>query len=214
MHRTLLTALVLAGLATPLAFADRLDVTVPAPGGTTAEVPERGVATIGFLATTGDKRKLSITVKRSKKSPLAPSVRLFRPDGTELDVVAAGGSVKANAKQVRIKLNALPDTGLYRLEVDGADDTAGAFSVKLKTKEGVKDKGSVLVPVDRSAPIEFTAAANSELTLSLKKGRGTSLTPTARVLDPNGREIAEIEALGGVNEKKGTARLTVAPTTC
>lgn len=207
MHRTLFTALVLAGLAAPFAFADRLDLTVPVPGATSAEVPERGVSTVGFLATEGDKRKLLLLVKRAKKSPLAPTVRLLQPDGTELDIVAAGGSVKANSKVVKIKLASLPATGLWRVEVDGEEETAGGYSLKLKAKEGVKDKGSVLVPVGRSAPIEFTATANSELTLSLKKGRGTSLTPTARVLDPNGREIAELEALGGVDERKGTAKL-------
>lgn len=199
--------LLIATLFTVPAVADRLDRTVAPGAKVDAEVADGRVSTVGFLVTEGEKRKLLIQVKRGKKSPLSPAVRLLRPDGTELDVEGGGGSVKANSKSTKIKLNDLPESGLWRLEVAASDGEPGAYQLKLKTKEGVKDKGSVVVPAGRSADLDFVAGPDSELTLTVKKGKGSALTPNARVFGPSGDLVADAEQLGAVNERKGLVKL-------
>src|SRR5262245_43405245 len=110
------------------ARADRLDASVPLGGTATSAVARPGdVATIGFLVTQGTARKLSFQVKRPKGSTLVPDVRLVAPDGTLFDIAGNGGSVTAGSTSWKAKLPDVPQSGLWRLEVRGAEDSSGAF---------------------------------------------------------------------------------------
>ena len=78
MHRSVIALALAAGcaLVTP-ALPARVDVPLRIGAAATGTVSAPGgVSTSAFLITAGDKRKLSLTIKRSKGSRLTPDLRL------------------------------------------------------------------------------------------------------------------------------------------
>jgi hypothetical protein len=192
MHRVL-PVWVVVGIAAlaATARADRLDAAIPLGATATSAVTRPGdVATVGFLVTQGTGRKLSFQVKRPKGSALQPDVRLIAPDGTLFDILANGGSVTAGTTSWKAKLPDVPQSGLWRLEVRGAELSSGAFSAKIKGKDGQKLTGSPPpVPVNGKQDIEILAGENAALTVSVKRSGVSRLIPQLTILDASGVAI-------------------------
>jgi hypothetical protein len=192
MHR-LVPAWIVLGVAAlaATARADRLDSAIPLGGTATSTVTRPGdVATIGFLVTQGTGRKLSFQVKLAKGSTLVPDVRLVAPDGTLFNIDANGGSVTAASTSWKAKLPDVPQSGLWRLEVRGAEGSSGAFSAKIKGKDGQKLAGSPPpVQVNGKQDIDILAGENAAVTVSAKRASGSRLTPQLTILDATGTAI-------------------------
>ena len=192
MHR-LFAACIVVGIAalSSTALADRLDASIPLGGTATSTVTQPGdVATVGFLVTQGTGRKLSFQVKRPKGSTLLPEVRLMAPDGAIFDILANGGSVTAASTSWKAKLPDVPQGGLWRLEIRGADGSTGAFSAKIKGKDGQKLNGSPPpVQVNGKQDIEILAGENAAVTVAVKRAGGSRLVPQLTILDASGTAI-------------------------
>ena len=209
-------SLALAAAAAPIALlgrtasADRVDTFVALGKTATATVTASGdVATVGFVVPDGAGRKLSVLVKPAKKSPLALDVRLVGPDGAVVDPTAAGGRVKATTKLVSILLPDVPagKSGLWRVEVRGADGTAGACTVTVKGKDGAAKTGGEVVPAGGTISVPLAVGSNQALTLSVRRGKGAALTPRVRILDPYGNPLGDADFLAVGNPKTGTLAL-------
>lgn len=184
-------AVCLAAFAARGALADRLDAAAALGATTTAAVTAPGdVATIGFLVTQGTGRKLSFQIKRTKGSTLAPDVKLLAPDGTAFDIALGGGSVTPSATGWKAKLPNVPATGLWRVEVRGANGTSGGFTLAVKGSDTAKAAGTPSpIQVNGKQDIEIVAGENAALTVSVKRASGSRLVPQLLVIDPNGTPL-------------------------
>ena len=207
MHR-LLAVYVVVGIAafTATARADRLDAAIPLGGTATSAVTRPGdVATVGFLVTQGTARNLSFQVKRPKGSALVPDVRLVGPDGLPYVITDHGGTVTASSTSWKAKLPDVPQGGLWRLEIRGTDGSTGAFSAKIKGKDGQKLAGSPPpVQVNGKQDVDILAGENAALTVSVKRTSGSRLTPQLTILDATGAAIGS-PFVG--SETKGTLKV-------
>jgi len=181
--------------ASSSAVADRLDAVIAlgAAGKSSVEVPG-GVATVGFLVTKGDGRKLALTVTPTKKKgapTLVPDVKLVAPDGTAYAFGGAGDSVSAaGAAAWKARLQDVPQTGLWRIEVRGANGTSGAFAVAAKGRDTLALTTTPSIPANGSVDVEIFAGENTTITLATKR---TPLSPTVvpqlQILDAGGRPL-------------------------
>lgn len=175
-------------LAAPAAFAERLDAAAPLGTTTTSSVASpTDVATIGFLVTQGTARKMSFLVKRTKGSTLTPDVRLVAPDGSVFDIAAGGGSATPSTTGWKAKLPNVPQTGLWRVEVRGANGTSGGFTLAVKGSDTAKSAGTPApIQVNGKQDVEIVAGENAALSVSVKRASGSRLVPQLTVIDPNG----------------------------
>lgn len=212
-HRILALTSAAAALlfAAGLARADRVDAVAPPAKPVTLTVAAPGdVATTAFLVQDGAGKKVSIAVKLAKKSPLRMDVRLVSPDGTVTDPASLpGGKVKVTPTSTTISFNDVPPgrEGLWRVEVRGTGGTAGACTVTVKSKDVTTATGSVTVPAQNVATVPIDAGSNQTLTLTLKRGKGASITPRVRILDPNGTALEGGAYLGVANSRSGVLTL-------
>ncbi len=171
--------------------------------GTTARAGE----TQGVLARNGDKLTAdlsagdqdSFTVQASEggsfgvslagAAGVLPTLRVFRPDGSEADVgllvKGAGGPKPKIAKLVP----AAGETGAWRVVVGGGA-TAGTYTASFKVvlPKAAAAKG-MAVADGGTATFDFTGDSGALATVTLKaKSGGTPVT--ARLLDPAGSEVA------------------------
>jgi hypothetical protein len=202
----------IAALAAEPARADRLDAAVTLGQTATATVAAPGeVATVGFLATAGDAKNLTFQVKRTKGSTISPIGTLVAPDGTVVDVVAAGGTVVAKATTWSAKLPTVTQTGLWRLEVRGAPGTSGGFAATIKGKDVVSMKSSKTAPptiqVSGKQDIAVTAGDNVAITVAVARAAGNkTLVPQLSILDPSGLPLQATPVAIG-NDKTGVLSL-------
>lgn len=203
-RRTALSLLLVLAAATA-AQADRLDAAVPLGATTAATIDRAGdVATFGFLVTQGAKRNLVFTVKRAKKSALEPQVRIFTPDGVPFDPAANGGSVKAKPTSWSAKLPNVAQSGLWRVEVSGADGTSGGFTFSVKGKDTLKTGGNPTpILVNGKTDVVIEAGENVLLSVSAKRVSGSRLVPQLLILDANGTPLENGVAFVG-SASKGT----------
>src|SRR5262245_60258271 len=207
MHRFVPVALACAVAATAAtARAERPDAVVALGGTANASVTRTGdVASIGFLVPEGTGRKLALQVKRAKGSALLPEVRLIAPDGTPFDIAVHGGSVSAADASWKAKLPDVPQSGLWRLEVRGADGSSGEFSAKVKGNDGAKLAGSPPpVQVHGIQDVAILAGEDAALTVSVKRAGVSRLVPQLTILDPAGNPVGA--PLVG-SEAKGTLKV-------
>src|SRR5262245_10390030 len=192
MHRFVPVALACAVAATAAtARAERPDAVVALGGTANASVTRTGdVASIGFLVPEGTGRKLALQVKRAKGSALLPEVRLIAPDGTPFDIAVHGGSVSAADASWKAKLPDVPQSGLWRLEVRGADGSSGAFIAKVNGSDGAKVSGSPPpVPVHGIQDVEILAGEDAALAVSVRRTGVSRLIPQLTILDPSGNAV-------------------------
>jgi hypothetical protein len=210
MNRSLIAlALVAAGSLASTADAGRVDVPlVPGQSASGTVATADAPSTCAFLVNEGDKRKLSITVKRSKGSQLAPDVVLVAPDGEELDVEAAGGSVKASAKATKIKLRDVPQSGMWRLEVRGADGSTGDYAVLVKANEKLSQKSSVTIALGGFVDVPVTVGDAQTMTVKAKRSKKSKVVPGIEVFGPDGTLLPSAVGAAAVNTKKGSAKLS------
>ena len=203
-----------------LALATSLAWTAVAEGGrvddhvgqgetrTSAVTRPGGVRTVGFLVHAGEKRKLKLQVKRAKGSELALDVRLVAPDGSVVDVAGTeGGKLSASEKAWKAKLKSVDQAGLWRIEVRGADSTAGEFTVKAAASLTAKLKDTEIAAVGGAAEVPFEAGDGVNVTLTAKATRGSSLVPDIVVVDPAGRVVAASVGAALVSTKSKSAKL-------
>jgi hypothetical protein len=194
------------------ALADRLDVVVPlnVAGNSSVDAPG-GLATVGFLVTRGDGRKLALTVTptKTKGAPLlVPDVKLVAPDGTEYAFDGAGDAASAaGASTWKARIVDVPQTGLWRLEVRGANGTSGAFSATVKGKDALSLKTAPSVPATGTTDVEIVVGENTTLTLSTKRSAlSPTLVPRLQILDAGGHPLESGRTF--VANAKGVLKLT------
>jgi len=203
---------VVVSFAAAAARADRLDATI-ALGGSTVETIDApgGLATVGFLVTEGAARNLAITVtpKKAKKpaTTLIPDVKVIAPDGTIHAFTGKGESASAaGAATWKAKLPSVPQTGLWRLEIRGANGTSGAFTVSVKGKDVLTTTSVPSVPQNGTSDVVIYAGENTTLTVTTKRTASKSIVPRLRIIDANG------DALEGGREfvagENGVLKLT------
>ncbi len=194
--------------ALPAARAGTVETSLPAGLTTAGAVEAPGdVASLMFLAHGGEKRNLTFTLKRSSGSALVLDVRLIAPDGTPLDIAAAGGKVKAKDTQWKAKLPTLSASGLWRLEVRGKDGSTGGFSTLMKVADGVSVKGSVIVPVGEQEDIPLPVGDGYAIAVKAKRTKGSGLVPNLVIVDPNGNVVPSSVNASAVNSAKGSLKL-------
>ncbi|MCE9635262.1 MAG: hypothetical protein K8T90_06090 [Planctomycetes bacterium] len=200
-----LTAVALNTFVSAPALADRVDAFVAPNTTATVTVASPGdVATAAFLVQSGPGKKIAITVKPAAKSTLALDVRLVAPDGTTVDASSQGGTVKATTKLVTISLPNAPQAGLWRVEVRGAESTAGASSVTVKLKDTtVVASNTRTIPAGGALSFPIDVGSNQALSLTLKRGKGSPVTPKVKILDPNGAPLADDAFIGAASSKTG-----------
>jgi len=204
---TLAVALLPCLAALSPSFADRLDATSVLGAPATVTVAGDGdVAVVGFLLAASDATKVSIKIKRAKKSTLELDVRLLRPDGTVFDPAAAGGKAKPKAQSYSAKFAGVGQAGIWRVEVRGANATAGDCTVTVKAKEKTKVTDSAVIPASRGVDVEFDVPSNSEVAIKMKKAKGASVVPNVEILDPHGNPVNQ-NNLGKTSDKKGSFQI-------
>jgi len=205
---TLALGIALTAAPSLTARADRVDVPLRT-GSTESGVVERpgGVSSSAFLVLAGAKRKLSITVKRAKRSELLPVISVFDPDGNAVDFEALGGKAKAKPTSFKAKLKDTPSAGLWRVEVRGAEGSAGAYQITVKSKDTDALKGSVVVPLGGIADVPVTVGDGYSVTVAAKRAKGSRVIPDIQVVGPDGQVIAASVGAAAINTKKGTAKL-------
>ena len=184
------TAATVLAILAGSARAERLNATLTIGGTAAGSVAAPGdVATIGFLALDGTSKKLVFTVKDAKGSKLAPDVKLIAPDGTALDFAAGGGKVTAKPTSWLAKLPGLPQKGLWRLEVRGANGSVGGFTVTVKGSDSTTATGTATVQLNGKTDVPFVAGDGMALTVTAKRTAGSQITPQLIILDPNGSAL-------------------------
>ncbi len=204
-----LVVLLVLAVSAASAPAERVDAQLPLGTAVTAAVDRPGdVTSLAFLVTQGSGRKLSISLKRAKTSSLEWDVALVAPDGTAVDVVGAGGKLKAKPTSWRASLPNVPQTGVWRLQVRGAEGTSGAFTALAKAKESSVATVPSPLPITPGATVEvpITVGADSELTVIAKRIGSTRLVPQLRIVAPDGSELEGGTPFIG-NDSKGTLSL-------
>ncbi|MCG3135118.1 MAG: hypothetical protein HMLKMBBP_02621 [Planctomycetes bacterium] len=203
----LVLASALPGLVRP-ALADRADAHVHLGGTATAAVEMAGdAATVTFLASSGTGRKIAITVKAVKGSSLAPDVRLVGPDGSAFDIGGAGGTIKTTATSWTAKFDSIPTSGLWRVEVRGADGTSGGFTCTVKGKDAKSLVGSGVLPSATVLEVPFDVGANQAVTISVKRASGSRAVPRLQIADRYGNGLEDGDFLGSTNTRSGSASL-------
>jgi len=133
---------------------------------------------VEFSAVAG--QKLNVSVKADKGQGLLPQFRVVDLSTIE-DVVplTSSGKSKTSVKKV-----VLPSTGLYRIEVSGAEGTIGSYTLTTSTKIG-KDVKSIVneVGVGAEETQETPFDANTQWTLdgtiaASKKSEAVPFNPT------------------------------------
>ncbi len=211
MKRSILTLALVAGtlLAATAARAGRVDVPLRPGEPADGEITTPGaVSTCAFLVTAGDTRKLRVSVKRARRSRLEPNVTLIAPDGEAIDVVAAGCKQKTKASGIKIKLGDVPQSGLWRLEVRGARDTTGAFTVTVKAKEKLSQKANIVLTVGGEKLVPVTVGDGQSLTVTVKRAKKSKFIPGIEIFDPSGEVLQNAVGRAALNAKKGTAKLS------
>lgn len=202
---TCATAAAFLCLALP-ALAERPDVMIPVKGSVGVSVESPGdVVTLGVLLTDASSTKVSLSVKAAKKSPLELDVRLVAPDGTAFDP-SSSGKVAAKTAKYAAKFVGVPQAGLWRIEIRGANDSVGDCTVKLVAVEKQNVKDSKIVPVNFSADVPFSVGEDQELTVKLKRGKGSQIVPVLELIDPSGLSVP-VSDLVKTSTKAGTAQL-------
>ncbi|GJM23382.1 MAG: hypothetical protein DHS20C15_32970 [Planctomycetota bacterium] len=94
--------------------------------------------------------EITITVKRGKGSALNPEFGLLFQGVTDLIFIFPEGTA-INPKTARVKKFTLPETGLYRIEVSGANNSAGTFTLRTKQKPPKgKTKSKLPTPLNQT----------------------------------------------------------------
>ncbi len=205
--RTLVVLGLIAAISTP-ALADRTDLPLAVGETVSGDVAAAGdVVTAGFLVSAGEKRNVSVTIKRAKRSEVELDVRWIAPDGSVFDPAAAGGKVKPKPNVYKAKLPTVPDGGLWRLEIRGANGSIGAFGLTVKAKDATSAKGSGTLGVGAVVDIPFQAGDGVEVSVSAKRAKRSVVIPDVVLVDPNGRVVSESVGAATVKEKSGSAKL-------
>ena len=210
MHRSVIAFALAAGcaLVTPAAAA-RVDVPLRVGAASSGTVSAAGgVSTSAFLITAGDTRKLSLTIKRAKGSRLEPQVTLISPDGEVTDVVASGGKLKESSAATKIKLRDVPQSGLWRVEVRGAADTTGDYTIAAKAKESLSLKADLVVALDSVVAVPVTVGDGQSLSVTVKRAKKSSLVPGIEIVGPDGQLLQSAVGAADLNTKKGSAKLS------
>jgi hypothetical protein len=197
--------------ASSTAAADRLTATIALGEKSTAAVEAPGaVVTYGFLVTSGQARKLVLSVTRTKKpaSSLVPDVKLYAPDGTAYAFGGTGDSVSApGASAWSAKILDVPQTGLWRLEIRGGNGTSGAFTLAIKGKDTMSAAVTPAVPTNGFTDTTVFAGENTAITIATQRTAvSKTIVPRLQILDGNGNALE-----GGhtfVANDKGVLKLT------
>jgi len=196
LARTMVVAALGAIALASSALADRAAAVTPLGVPTSSEIKTAGdFATIGFLVTQGNGRKLNISVKRNgKASKIVPDVKLIGPDGATLDLVANGGKIsKPGATTWTGTLPNVPKTGLWRIEVRGGAGSVGAFTALIKAGDTLKTASSKIsppiVPSAGKADVPIVVGENMALTVTAKRAAGSNVLLQMAVLDRNGNAV-------------------------
>jgi hypothetical protein len=126
-----------------------------------------------FVVEAGAGGKISVAVAAAKLDPLLPIVRLFDPDGSEVDLTLLRKG--AGTKKVLFKNFVVPadGTGPWRVTVSGGGGT-GAYTASFTVKD-VKSVKRKLLGVAQGTEIEipFATAPGATISGSLKATVGT-----------------------------------------
>ncbi len=186
-------ALALSALAAPAALSQSADELLPLGSTWTGEVAADGdPAVLGVLIPAGT-TKAAALLKLAKGSALQPDFSLVQPDGTTLDgdaLVAAGATVKASKKGLKVSNLPAATSGLYRFVVGGGEGSSGGFSLKVSGKpaKGIKAAGSIATQPEKDS-FTIDVPENAYLTLKLKPSKSTPFGPTLDILPPSGAAI-------------------------
>ncbi len=129
--------------------------------------------------------KIKFKLARKGKSGLVPAIIVRAPDGSDQSAAFTlrekrGGALVAGG------VAALSVGGTWRLEISGATDTLGIWSLKFSAKQKSKFRGDVIAPAAGDGEFAFDVFAGSELKFSLRDA--------ARVGEPVLSGVAHDEA--------------------
>ncbi len=154
---------------------------------------------VEFSAVAG--QKLNVSVKADKGQGLLPQFRVVDLT-TDEDVVAliASGKSKTSVKKV-----VLPSTGLYQIEVSGAEGTIGSYTMTTSTKIG-KDVKSIVneAGAGTGSTQETPFDANAQWTLdgTIAAGKKSDAVPFNPTIDGPLTEGGDPVELTGFITKK------------
>ncbi|MBL8767789.1 MAG: hypothetical protein JNL94_10510 [Planctomycetes bacterium] len=151
---------------------------------------------------------LTITVRRTKKSKLSPTLELL--DGVTQQPLDVSGSLKQTSKRATIHEFVAPHSGAYVVRVGGANETFGGYRVTVTGKPKAKFAiaGSFAMP-GAIHDVTFAGRAGSSLTAKVKSGKAAAFAqPTVLELEgPSGALVAVAGAFAS-NATTGTLQLT------
>jgi hypothetical protein len=163
--------------------------------------------------------KVDLRMTAHQKSDVQPWLRLLAPSG---ELVGDHGHVGL----ARIQLDAVPETGLYEVQLRDSGQAGGAYQLKTRARFP-KGQGLVLSPsaigdtptvlagqrvagdVVGAEPVTalIDLVAGAKLSLRVRSSNGSALRPAIVIADPGGRQIAG--ALPAVGETVDRVRKLV-----
>jgi len=199
-----LLPVLLLSFATATALANGVGVLSRHGDKLTAVISEDGDED-AFAVELAEGGNLSVAVKAAKGVTLIPTIRVFRPDGTEADVTAL--IKKPGTPKPALKKFLADRTGIFKVLIAGDGGTTGGYTAifKIKNPKAYKER-AVTVPAGGTREFEFTAAAGALMTVIVKEKDGPELAGL-RVLDPDGGEEAAVADFTRKNTKLSLKKL-------
>jgi hypothetical protein len=136
---------------------------------TTAIEPAGDIDTFVFDGVEGT--KLTLRVRATKGSELAPAIAVVDPDGEPLDL---GGSYREGQGKARARGVRLPVTGRYAIQVLGRQGTNGGYELRTRgsAPKRLIYRGLVLAP-GKEAVVGFGAGDGATVRASIRGKGGT-----------------------------------------
>lgn len=194
----------------PLAVACLAAVTIAGENGVRAASGDK----LGADLATGDTDdfdidvseggSLTVKVTAAKGTNLVPDIRLFRPDGVEVDIAAFLKKDGTPKPQLKKYPPGPGETGTWTLRVDGVGSGAYTAQFAVATPTSSRTK-KLVVPAGGTARVELTGADAALLTATIKTKSGAGLTG-ARVISPDGSELGGSAAAFTQKGKKLAAK--------
>ncbi len=148
--------------------------------------------------------KVKLKVARKGKSDFLPSVVIVAPDDSDATAAFALRERRGGA-QIGGGVKVLSMSGTWRIEISGASESLGTWSLKLVAKQQTKFNGDAIAPADDDGLFRFDVFKGSELKFSLRD--------VARNADPALTAVFHARSgalpLGGARVKLRRGKLSV-----
>jgi YD repeat-containing protein len=162
-------------------------------GATSIDAPAQAVTTaagqnanLTFDGTAG--QRVQVETSGSTYPCCGPTVRLYKPDGTQL---------WSSSGNTLLDTTALPADGTYRLLIDPSGASAGSITVKVRS---VPDDSTATMSVDgpvqtvstvagQNANLTFDATAGQRIQLQTSNSTYPCCGPTVRLYKPDGTQL-------------------------